>query len=194
MSFNSLNHLLNALENKPEWAQYQRYQRLCQCWNQIIDSKVALHTRPLYLQRNIFWVATSSAVWAQTLSLQRYTLLKQLNHRLSCDPLGDIRFSCAQWHDASSQGEKSPDLPHPSEVNLPNSLRDDPQIPPAKTPQEAFERWRSLVQARSLFLPLCPQCHCPTPPGELQRWSICVHCAARQWQTNSLCPPDSPQD
>ncbi|NEP50291.1 MAG: DUF721 domain-containing protein, partial [Moorea sp. SIO3C2] len=31
-------------------------------------------------------------------------------------------------------------------------------------------------------LPLCPQCKCPTPPGELQRWDVCGLCAIKQWQ------------
>jgi predicted nucleic acid-binding Zn ribbon protein len=31
-------------------------------------------------------------------------------------------------------------------------------------------------------LPRCPQCQCPTPPGELERWSVCAVCATQRWQ------------
>lgn len=47
--------------------------------------------------------------------------------------------------------------------------------------QGTFERWAQGVQAQSQGLPLCPQCGCPTPPGELDRWSVCALCAAKQW-------------
>src|SRR5512141_2607553 len=107
MTFQSLNHLLIVLENQPEWAQYQRYRRLCRCWEKMIEPQVIPHTRPLYIQRNILWVATSSAVWAQNLSLQRYSLLTKLNRQLSGDPLIDIRFSSAQWHNTPVRWEET---------------------------------------------------------------------------------------
>ncbi|WP_254567846.1 DUF721 domain-containing protein [Oscillatoria sp. HE19RPO] len=47
--------------------------------------------------------------------------------------------------------------------------------------QGTFQRWAQGVQARSQGLPLCPHCGCPTPPGELDRWSVCALCAAKQW-------------
>ncbi len=50
------------------------------------------------------------------------------------------------------------------------------------TPQaalESFHGWARLVQQRSYSLPLCPQCHCPTPQGELQRWMVCALCATK---------------
>ena len=140
MSFDSLDGVLAALKQQsiPE---LQQYHRLLESWQAIVEPSVALQTRPLYVSRQILWVATSSSVWAQTLSLQRYALLKKLNAELS-EPLVDIRFSTAQWHkrDRStaaipvSQGHPSRTKPVPT------------QLPPGNSPQAAFE---PLVRADS---------------------------------------------
>lgn len=31
----------------------------------------------------------------------------------------------------------------------------------------------------------CPRCHCPTPVFEIERWSVCAFCIARQWGESS---------
>ncbi|HAC65591.1 MAG TPA: DUF721 domain-containing protein [Cyanothece sp. UBA12306] len=180
MTFKSLNNLLKVIENQPQWSEYRRYCRVCQCWDKIIEPKFARHTRPLYIHRNILAVATSSAVWAQNLALKRYSLLKKLNSQLSCDQLSDLHFSSAQWYSSPPlTTTTTPQSSHPSDLNFTNPVCDDPQISPPKTPEEAFQRWLKVVEKNSQFLELCPQCHCPTPPGELERWSICINCAAQ---------------
>ncbi|MGK7875287.1 MAG: DUF721 domain-containing protein [Xenococcaceae cyanobacterium] len=186
MSFNSIHQILKTIEKQPGWVQYQQYRRVLQCWEGVIEPKVALQTRPLYIARKVLWVATSSSVWAQTLSLQRYSLLKKLNAQLP-EQLVDIRFSPAQWHnknrphDSSSNPQSIPQEQHPSLVVTeadPSSLN---QLPEGNNLQAAFQRWVEVIKARSQNLPLCPQCQCPTPKGELQRWDVCAHCAAKQW-------------
>ncbi|XHU95410.1 MAG: DUF721 domain-containing protein [cyanobacterium endosymbiont of Rhopalodia gibba] len=184
MAFNSLNHLIIDLTKQPGWAQYQRYYRLCQCWNDVIDPKIVSHTRPLYIQRNSLWVATSSSVWAQHLSLQRHFFLKSINARFTEEPLVDIRFSSAKWHDSKLVTDTFVESSHPSKIDF---LAPLPQTTSNSftTPAIAFQRWTELIKARAQGMSLCPQCHCPTPPGELKRWSLCMHCATKQWQTNS---------
>ncbi len=188
MAFNSLDHLLTALQKQPGWDQYQRYCRVHQYWHQILDPKTVIYTKPLYIQRNVLLVATSSAVWAQHLSLQRYSLLEKINAQFPTEPLVDIRFSSARWHDSQSVADTSVASSHPSDIELPNPISQTSSDELATTPQTAFQRWRELMKARSQGLPLCPQCLCPTPPGELKRWSLCMHCATRQWTTNSSYP------
>ena len=39
----------------------------------------------------------------------------------------------------------------------------------------------SMMRSRSRQLPLCPECQCPTPTGELHRWQVCSICAAKRW-------------
>lgn len=181
MAFDSLDRLINVVVNQAEWADYQRYQSVCHVWQTIISSQVAAHTRPLSTHRNILWVATSSASWAQQLSFQGYSLLKQLNTRLESEPLTNIRFSSAQWFQSQPPDDQLASS-SPSNINLhPSSL--DSQaftaITATHTPQEAFQQWATMLQHRFASLPLCPQCHCPTPPGELNRWSKCAVCLSQ---------------
>lgn len=184
MSFKSLNHILSALEQQSRW-QEQPFQRLLKCWTETVGAAVAAHTRPLSMQRDILWVATSSSAWAQNLTFERQRILQKLNPQLP-SPLADIRFSTAQWQRPKDPNQTA-DQPktglwreHPSSLmnmsGVPKSLE-----PNSPNPNTAFQRWAKVMQLRSQGLPLCPQCHCPTPLGELQRWTICSICVAKQW-------------
>lgn len=186
MSFKSLNHILNVLEEQNPW-QEQPFQRLLKCWAEAVGAVVATHTRPLSIQRGVLSVATSSAAWAQTLTFERQRILEKLNVKL-LSPLVDIRFSTAQWQrpkDSSSTADNQP--PNQLLREHPSCLVDAPRVPETDetpnfpNPNAAFQHWAKVMQARSHNLPLCPQCHCPTPPGELQRWAVCSICAARNW-------------
>ena len=174
MSFDSLDGVLAALKQQsiPE---LQQYHRLLESWQAVVEPSVALQTRPLYVSRQILWVATSSSVWAQTLSLQRYALLKKLNAELS-EPLVDIRFSTAQWHKRDRSTAAIP-----GSQGHPSRTKPFPKLPPGNSPQVAFERWSEQIRARSPHQ-VCPSCQCPTPEGELQRWGLCYLCTTKQWQ------------
>lgn len=181
MSLNPLDRILEILEQQPGWENQRRYRQVLECWEVAIDPRAAEQTRPLHIARNVLWVATSNSVWAQTLTMQRYSLLKKLNAQLS-EPLVDIRFSPAQWHnlksfsiDNSLAQEK-----HPSVIEIEQPLVKE-SSPAKKTPKEAFKRWAAAIEARSQNLPQCPCCQSPTPEGELQRWGRCAHCIAKQW-------------
>ena len=188
MSFNSLHNVLETIEKQPSWKIQQEHRHLVKCWQSVIEPKIALHTRPLYMARKIFWVATSSSVWAQTLSLKRHTLLKKLNALLPYK-LIDIRFSSAHWHqqnqsqrdssNTQATQRKDPSKMENNEVIISSlsSLDDD-----NSNPKAAFERWAKVIKKRSQQLPPCPHCQCPTPLSELQRWNLCSHCVAKQWQ------------
>jgi predicted nucleic acid-binding Zn ribbon protein len=191
MSFDSLDRILEALEKQPGWEIQQQYRHLLQCWETVVEPKVARQTRPLYIARSVLWVATSSSVWAQNLSFQRYSLLKQLNALLS-EPLVDIRFSPAQWHNSKriSDSQSSDGTKHPSAI-AGNSELSLPELPTGKkTPETAFQRWAAVIGARSQNQPLCPRCQCPTPPGELERWNVCAYCIAKQWSSESQATSD----
>lgn len=183
MSFKSLNHILSALEQQSRW-QEQPFQRLLKCWPEAVGAAVSAHTRPLSMQRDILWVATSSSAWAQNLTFERQRILQKLNLQLP-SPLADIRFSTAQWQ--RPKEPKPADNPTGLWSEHPSSLVDLPGVPKSQEPPNSpnpnttFQQWAKVMQVRSQGLPLCPQCHCPTPNGELQRWAICSICAAKQW-------------
>jgi predicted nucleic acid-binding Zn ribbon protein len=184
MSLNPLDRILEILEARPEWQSQRRYRQVLQSWETAIEPKIAQQTRLLYIARNVLWVATANAVWAQTLSLQRYSLLKKLNAHLE-KPLGDIRFSPAQWHNSKplASNTSSPEK-HPSAIEIEEPPLVDRSSSASKTPKEAFKRWAALIESRSQNLPLCPCCQSPTPEGELQRWEMCAHCIAKEWASD----------
>lgn len=186
MSLESLNQVLSHVPNQKVWQGQQHFKSLLQHWPNVVGPIVAAQTKPLNLQRGILQVATSSSVWAQNLTLERSRILEKLNLLLT-HPIADIRFSPGQWFNQPGQEVSSSDTEsllwqeHPSRVEVDKPVSSLPQ-PPENTPQQAFDRWAKQVQSRSSHLPTCPQCQCPTPPGELKRWSMCSLCAAKQWR------------
>lgn len=179
MSFKSLNHILGAIEKQPGSSQLFQYQCLLKCWAEVVGAAVAAQTRPIGIGRGVLSVATSSSVWAQELTYRRCLILEKLNAQLP-SPLTDIRFSTAQW-----QLNRTSVLPssseHPSRLARSKPLSKASLS--ANDPQLAFQNWAEMMRSRSQQLPLCSQCHCATPPGEIQRWGICALCATKQWQS-----------
>lgn len=178
MTFESISNLLQAIAKQPKWEKQRQYHQLVTCWRKIVNDKIAQNTRPLYVQREILWVATPNSVWAQNMTLQRYSLLKKINPLLD-KPIVDIKFNSARWYkqDLSNVNDTSNLPSHPSSLNLDYSFSSDASSP--VTSQEAFQRWRETIKKRSLFLVTCPKCSTPTPEGELKRWQMCCYCAAK---------------
>ena len=188
MSLKSLHDVLGSLENHYKRSDQQQFQHLLQCWTQVVGSVVAAQTRPLSIYRGVLKVATASSVWSQNLNFERQRILEKLNAHLAT-PLVDIRFSAARWDSqpeiASSSGSELQDSlwqNHPSRVPMSGRLGKLASLKELTDPKAAFQFWAKRIQQRSQHLPLCPRCHCPTPPGELQRWSLCSLCAAKRWK------------
>ena len=188
MSFKSIDRILRSFQVRPGWEERQRFQELLDCWFAQMEPAVLAQTRPISLIGGVLAVATSNSVWVTELNFQRPRILHQLNGHLS-SPLEDIRFSTARWSDL-----RDPDRPSGSQMlkrlwqEHPSRLLEQPSVPLNRSklprdPLDAFHHWANAVQLRSRDLPVCPVCQCPTPPGELKRWSVCAHCAAKQWKT-----------
>lgn len=188
----SLHHILGRLQSQILTPEQQQFQDLCQCWSEIVGTVASRHTRPVTWHRGVLSVATSSATWSQDLTLKRVQIIHKLHQKLLF-PVQDIKFSPAGWR-YQPHGEQPGSLPapadelsqiwqeHPSRVEIPTPTpKDDIQASrrAPMTPLTAFEDWANCLKQRSQDLPLCPQCHCPTPPGELSRWSVCGLCATK---------------
>ncbi|WP_088894321.1 DUF721 domain-containing protein [Leptolyngbya ohadii] len=178
--FNSLNHVLGAIEHQERWQGRRQFQQLLACWTEVVGMAVAAQTRPTEIQRKVLHVATSSPAWAQNLAFERHRILEKLNDRFALG-LKDIRFSAAQWQTTDrlfTTDSLSLWQSHPSRLSdatpFTSAAADDPQ--------SAFRNWARQMRSRSQHLPLCPVCHCPTPEGELSRWSACALCAAKQFR------------
>lgn len=142
------------------------------------------HTQLLSIKKDVLWVATSSAAWAQNLTMERSRILAKLNVYLP-SPLTDIRFSTAQWQrpDTVAKNRATSDDffsgAHPSV--LAKTTLSEAKPPKSKDAQSAFEQWVKTTQQRTHNLPLCPQCQAPTPCGELERWKVCCICAVKEF-------------
>jgi len=183
MSLKPVNHILQILAREEKWYE-QPMLVIYQCWSEVLGTVAAAQARPVSIQRGILWVATSSAAWAQNLTFGRTKLLLQLNEKLPHQPLVDIRFSTGQWENLpvglQPQSTCSPQE-HPSYLGEETATQSSSQIQPTgKDAHTAFQDWAQEVKLRSQHLPLCPNCQCPTPPGELERWLVCAPCAVKQ--------------
>ncbi|WP_009632352.1 DciA family protein [Synechocystis sp. PCC 7509] len=183
MSFKSIDRILaNVLQQSS--LQQQPFQLALQYWSQVVGSAITPHTQLLSIQKNVLWVATSSAAWAQTLTMERSRILTKLNVYLP-SPLTDIRFSTAQWQRPETIAKNRATADnffggvHPSVLAKATST--EPKAPKCKDAQAAFSQWVKTTQQKNCNLPLCPQCQAPTPPGELQRWQVCCICAVKEF-------------
>jgi predicted nucleic acid-binding Zn ribbon protein len=189
MSLKSLHSVLGSLETQYQSREQRQLQRILQCWAEVVGPVVAAQAQPTSIQRGVLRVATSSSAWAQNLVFERQRILEKLNAKIS-SCLSDIRFSTAQWQNpvtainAGSEQQAQLWQQHPSRLIQPlSSTRTDTgaEVPLPVDSTQAFQNWARAVRSRSQDLPLCPHCHCPTPPGELERWQICALCAAKTW-------------
>lgn len=186
MALEGLGGLIKGLESQESWQAQKQFRLVLLHWPKSVGFAVARVTRPISIQRDTLYVATSTSTWAQTLLYERLNILRKLN-RYQRPPLKGIRFSTAQW--AQNQARVKPKSPfETSQANdrlahHPSYIGHTPILPKpsVKTPAEAFQRWASTMQTMQSSQALCPQCHCHCPQGELTRWAICALCAAKRW-------------
>lgn len=187
MALVSLRRAVDFLSSDETWKSQRQFQNLVDCWPEIVGAVVAAQTRPFAIQRQTLQVGASSSVWAQTLMFERTRILEKLNIRLGLT-LSDIRFSTVYWY-SRSESFAPPLVPqvwdeHPSRVGELQTKPDSSTTGVASAPadsRQAFRQWSQTIQTQCQHLPLCPKCQCPTPEGELRRWSICSHCISQSW-------------
>ncbi|GAB4140975.1 MAG: hypothetical protein Fur0046_16770 [Cyanobacteria bacterium J069] len=145
---------------------------------------MAAQTRPWALQSGVLQVGVANSPWVQTLMFERLHILAKLNAHLPYE-VQDIRFSTTWWHRRSLDSEDALKTEsarvwreHPSRID---GTQPNAAVPAPTNPETAFQSWANQMRSRTAQLPLCPTCRCPTPPGELQRWSCCGLCAVKQW-------------
>ena len=189
MDFESLDRLLTNLAGLPIAQKIKDYQQLLNAWVIAVGPAIAKQTQPIAIEREILKVATASAALAQDLTFKRRQILAKLNLQLTTT-VRDIRFSPRNWDPSQATKERSPVSEqqilwqqHPSRLDSPQDPIGDRKTP-AVDPPQAFQTWAAKIQQRSQNWPLCPQCQCPTPQGELKRWQICGICAAKNWKKN----------
>lgn len=190
MSLDSIHSVIHQLEQQPRWRSRGQFRQVLNQWTAVVGEGVARQAAPVRLDQDVLHVAVVNPMWAQTLTLERLRILAKLNDRLSLN-LSDIRFSSGDWYrqKKSSQPTQTPAASGSnSGAALPEWLRQHPSyepqvIPPSaqrpQTSQESFARWATMTQQLAAQQPLCPQCTCPCPRGEINRWGRCSVCAGQ---------------
>lgn len=199
MHFNSVEQILTKLEQQPGWEKFKEYRQLLKCWDNAVNQETSKHTRPLYITRQVLWVAASSATRAQELSFQRYALLKRLNKQLPFT-LKDIRFSSSGWHQKrykpeqqvnlfkiSNQAKSQVKSTVKSTVANSRTIYTEQETKGIETKSDpnqaksAARRWLKTLEQVNSSLLTCPRCQALTPQGEIERWNSCHHCIAQKW-------------
>jgi predicted nucleic acid-binding Zn ribbon protein len=185
MAFQTLGTVLNTWEKGQQRQHSYQLRVILQNWSDIVGIVVAKHTKPLFLQNDILRVATSSSAWAQNLAFERQQIVAKLNQQLHLS-VQDVRFTPGQWRPTSEADSAQQPIfqAHPSWV-APLQVQ---RVASAQDLQTTFQTWATVMQARTRSLPQCPRCQCPSPPGELQRWSVCALCVAQQWSQADASP------
>ncbi|MGL5835589.1 MAG: DciA family protein, partial [Waterburya sp.] len=184
----------------------------------VVNQQTAQHTRPLYINRQILYVATASAARAQELAFQRYALLKRLNQQQQLiseikDEIKDIRFSSSQWHQPTYSQETQVALFTISDRqktkiaiapvfalkqankrakadNSLNYLSDS--LSPSEQAKKAAQRCLGSMEQKLETTLTCPKCNSLISQAELNRWKLCHHCVAQKW-SEEYCPPTFPE-
>lgn len=190
MPLDSIHNVIHQLEQQPRWHSRGQFRQVLNHWTAVVGEGVARQAAPVRLDQDVLHVAVANPMWAQTLTLERLRILAKLNDRLHLN-LSDIRFSSGDWYrqKKSLQPAKSPASTGSNpEPELPEWLRQHPSFEPQAiprsvqrpdTPQSSFQRWADMTQQLAAQQPLCPQCHCRCPKGELNRWGRCSICAVQ---------------
>lgn len=173
MTFESIDKLLNQILAQPQWEKQRKYHQLTKCWYQIVNPKIAQHTRPVSFRDEILYIACPSSSWAQDLNLQRRSLIMKINRRLDF-PVQDLHFATVKWYQNQSLTPFPEDSlsQHPSTIVNGESLN----LLPSNNPQEILQRWLNTIKKRWENSQICPLCHTHCPSGELQRWGFCAIC------------------
>jgi predicted nucleic acid-binding Zn ribbon protein len=185
MPLDSLRNVINQFEQQPRWRSRGQFRQVLNGWAAVVGEGVARQAAPVRLDQDVLHVAVVNPMWAQTLTLERVRILAKLNDRLQLN-LSNIRFSSGDWY---RQNKSTQAAASTSSVALPEWLRQHPCFEPRAIPvsnqrpqtaAESFERWATLTQQLAAQQPLCPQCHCHCPTGEIKRWGRCSICAVKR--------------
>lgn len=184
-SFSGLGSLLSDLEKSPSWQSRRQFRQVVDYWPKAVGHLVARQSKPVGIRDRMLYVSVANGSWAQTLTLERRRILHKLNQFLA-SPIADIRFSSARWHVKPTQPPTTPLLAaHPSYVELPPEALSDDQQGQSANAEAAYRRWAAAQRLQQQHQPLCPECACPCPQGELKRWNMCALCIAKTWSSSS---------
>ncbi len=188
----ALGKILQQIIQQPAWKYYRDYCQIKYSWHELVNSQATENSKPLHIEKDTLYVATSSAVWAQELSLQSFAISKKIQTHLQIK-ITKIKFSPARWHSLKT---RIPPVTN-NEIKL-QAVNLQQIIEAKKSRSTQSESTQALIRqllektkAKSSTL-TCPQCNCLTTQAELTRWQVCRHCIAQKWN-DEYRPPKRDQ-
>lgn len=191
-SRSSLGSILQQIIQQPAWQNYRDYCQIRDSWHELVNTQALANSKPLHIEKTTLYVATSSAVWAQELSLQSYAIARKIQTNLQIE-ITKVKCSPARWH--SLQAPKiatNNDEIQLQETNLRQIIeaKKNTRVK-SESPQLIIRQLLEKTNVQSSKT-MCPQCDCPTTQAELARWGVCRHCIAQKWH-NEYRPPEQEQ-
>jgi predicted nucleic acid-binding Zn ribbon protein len=163
------------LQRTPAWQKPQHLLKVLEVWTEVCGSQVAHHAQPQRLTNHVLSVATSSAVWAQELTMQRLQLCQKLLAHHPTLPLKEIRFSPTGWRDKNTPLPERAPAPPFAEATTKHF-----DWPSTDDPQERLRQVEQVLQWRLQKNPTCPRCRAKAHPASLQRWGYCLECRRKE--------------
>jgi Uncharacterized protein conserved in bacteria len=147
-------------------------------WKKIVGEKIAAHTRPLSVQRDLLFVAVSNPVWAHHLSMMKQDIISKINSFIGDYLIKDIRFQAGYLKD--NQNEENTSQEQKNSIKLHNIRLDESE-------QKTIQDIVSAVKDDELRQKLCNVVKSDMAMKKVRRrnkWHKCAKC-------NALCPPDA---
>ena len=91
MSLTPIGKVTFEIQNQPGWEGVRDWGLIIQAWKAIVSPKIAQHSQPRSISREILTIATHGSSLAHQLTFGRRSLCQQLNAQL-ITPIKDLRF------------------------------------------------------------------------------------------------------
>ncbi|MGI6164062.1 MAG: DciA family protein [Bacillota bacterium] len=160
-------------------------------WPRIVGD-IALNARPRRVDGDVLYVATSSSMWAQELSMMRRRIISEINRALGGDYLKDIRFSEHLWgitgNYSGSETDNFPDKEYREFISQPDSIS-RPDLSRIKlliggehdsTLSFTFQKFAVTMEKRKKYLVRKGYQKCPTCGYIYQPGRKCPSCRAKE--------------
>ncbi|MCF8055327.1 MAG: DUF721 domain-containing protein [Desulfocapsa sp.] len=87
-----LGNVLPQLTRQRGWEEKLDLHSIFLRWQELLDSDITDHCRPVKIVKKILWVEVENSAWLQQLQFQTVLLLEILNKSLRISTLGGLRF------------------------------------------------------------------------------------------------------
>ncbi len=92
MAFTSLKNILESVLGEQDLSGDIEAYKVFSKWNDIVGARVAAHTRPVRLTRNVLYVEVNDHLWLAQLKYMKGDIIKKLEGRIKPGLFKDLKF------------------------------------------------------------------------------------------------------